>query len=83
MPESGYTLKEMVQELRTYQKEQTKTMIEILGHAKNVDEHLDSLNSKVATNAIKINKLETFQTRAMLVWSFVVFIVVTFFNRLI
>ena len=79
----GYTLKEMIHELRTNQQIDSGRSIKILEHASNVDKHLDQLNSKVAKHEKAINNLTTFQTKAMMVWGFAVFVIVTVFNKII
>lgn len=54
MPEDSFTLKEMMQELRR----DSKTMLE---HAARTEEHLKTLNSKVATHERELGHLKTFK----------------------
>lgn len=79
----GYTLKEMIEEVRNDNKQALTTQASILATLQGIDGHLSRLNSEVATHAKKINSLEQFQTRAMVVWSFAVFILVTAVNQLL
>ena len=58
MSDDGYTMKEMMREMRETQKEDSARLIRMLAHAENVDNHLDLLNSKVATNIKNIAKNE-------------------------
>jgi len=58
MSDNGYTMKEMMREMRETQKEDSARLISMLEHAKNVDNHLDELNSKTATNIENIAKNE-------------------------
>ena len=77
----GYTLKEMIQEIRLAQQAHELKSNMQLATLESIDAHLKNLNSKVATNVINIAKntndidgLKTFQTRALVVWGGVVFI---------
>jgi len=79
----GYTIKEMVSEIRTENRLALETQTRMVGALESIDKHLEKLNSKVAVHEQEINKLQSFQTKAMLVWSFAVFIVVTAFNKFI
>lgn len=79
----GYSLKEMLDEVRSDNKAALSTQGRILTTLENIDAHLGKLNSKVAAHEKKINGLESFQTKAMVVWSFVVFVVVTVVNKVV
>jgi hypothetical protein len=78
----GYTLKEMVGELREDQKTQTLHTANILSSLENIDKHLGQLNSKVATHEKRFVGLESFQTKVMTVWGVSIFVVVTALNKL-
>jgi len=78
-------MKEMMREMRETQKEDSARLISMLEHAKNVDDHLEQLNSKVATNIKDIAKNEkaishfktvstTIATIVGVVWTAVTFI---------
>ena len=56
MSENGYTIKEMMREMRETQKEDSARLIALVEHAKNTDEHLAQLNSKTVTNTKDIGK---------------------------
>lgn len=58
MADEGYTMKEMVREMRETQKEDSARLIRMLEHSENVDQHLLQLNSKVATNIKNIRRNE-------------------------
>lgn len=82
MSEDSYTIKELVQELRGETKAQSTILTRICANLESVEKHLAQLNSKVAAHELlhgEIDKrfggLEKFQTKAMLVYSFCVFIV--------
>jgi hypothetical protein len=78
-----YTLKEMLAEVRENQKKDSLLIVQTLAHAEKVDKHLELLNSKVAAQEKRVTGLETFQTRAMIIWSAAVFVVVTVANKFI
>lgn len=48
----------MVQRILDKQEVVHSTQMELMSRVKNIDEHLDQLNSKVATNVEKIHNLE-------------------------
>jgi hypothetical protein len=77
----GYSLKELVQELRAEQKQQTIHTSSILTTLENIDQHLLKLNSKVAAHERQLGDLGTFQTRVMTVWGIAIFIIVTVINK--
>jgi hypothetical protein len=79
----GYTLKELVGELRQEQKIQTKHTASILTSLENIDKHLETLNSKVATHEKKFTTIESFQTKVMTVWGIGTFVAVTVINKLL
>lgn len=79
----GYSLKEMVSEIRAENRLALETQSRIVSSLENIDKHLANLNSKVAAHEKQLSSLESFQTKAMLIWSFVVFIVVTVANKII
>ena len=83
MTSSGYTVKELVEELRTDNKTSIATQAAILNSLENIDKHLEKLNSKVATHEIKISNLGTFQTRVMTVWGLSIAVVTTVISRII
>lgn len=60
----GYTVKEIVNELRTEQRGSIVVQSKILTSLENIDNHLSDLNSKVATNVIDIQGLKTEHTQA-------------------
>lgn len=57
----GYTLKELVGELRQEQRVQTGHTASILASLENIDKHLAQLNSKVATHEKKVQTVEVMQ----------------------
>lgn len=79
----GYSLKELVQELRSEQKDQIKQIERILSTLQNIDKHLEQLNSKVVTQERRLNGFSTFQTKVMMVWGFFTFVIVTAVNKFI
>jgi hypothetical protein len=83
MKSDCYTLKELVQELRADQKQQTIHTTAILTTLENIDNHLSKLNSKVASHEKQLNSLGTFQTKVMTVWGVAIFIIVTVLNKVI
>ena len=83
MPSSGYTVKELVEELRADNKISIATQAAMLNSLENIDRHLTQLNSKVATHEKKIATLGTFQTRVMTVWGLSIAVVTTVISKLI
>jgi len=83
MASDGYTVKELVQELRLESKLSIATQAAMLNSLQNIDLHLTQLNSKVATHEKKINNLGTFQTKVMTVWGLSIAVVTTVISRLI
>ena len=83
MATDGYTVKELVQELRTESRLSVATQAAMLNSLENIDRHLTQLNSKVATHEKKINSLGTFQTKVMTVWGLAIFVVTTVITKLI
>ena len=83
MATDGYTVKELVQELRTESRLSVATQAAILNSLENIDRHLTQLNSKVATHEKKINNLSTFQTKVMTVWGISIAVVTTVISKLI
>jgi hypothetical protein len=81
MANDGYTLKELVGELRQEQKLQTQHTASILASLENIDKHLTQLNSKVASHEKRFVKLESFQTKVMTAWGIATFIIVTAANK--
>ena len=79
----GYTVKELVQELRLESRQSVATQAAMLNSLENIDRHLTQLNSKVATHEKKINSLGTFQTKVMTVWGVAIFVVTTVITKLI
>ena len=63
MAQSGYTVKELVQELRDDNKASIATQASVLKSLENIDRHLQTLNSKVATNVLDIATLKTEHTK--------------------
>ena len=59
----GYTVKEIVNELRNEQRGSIVVQAKILTSLENIDSHLANLSSKVATHEKKIGVIETKQTR--------------------
>ena len=83
MSDDTYTLKEMMQELRS----ETKTQSSALSR---IEAHLATLNSKVATHeklhgeyAPKFEELSSFRSKAMAVWGVAVFVVGVVVNKLL
>ena len=79
----GYTVKELVEELRADNKISIATQASMLNSLENIDRHLTQLNSKVATHEKKIATLGTFQTRVMTVWGISIAVVTTVISKLI
>ena len=79
----GYTVKELVEELRADNKISIATQAAMLNSLENIDKHLTQLNSKVATHEKKIATLGTFQTRVMTVWGLSIAVVTTVISKLI
>ena len=79
----GYTVKEIVEELRADNKISIATQAAMLNSLENIDKHLTQLNSKVATHEKKIATLGTFQTRVMTVWGISIAVVTTVISRII
>ena len=79
----GYTVKELVEELRADNKISIATQAAMLNSLENIDRHLTQLNSKVATHEQKIATLGTFQTRVMTVWGISIAVVTTVISKLI
>ena len=83
MATGGYTVKELVQELREDNKKSIATQAAMLNSLENIDRHLTQLNSKVATHEKKITNLGTFQTRVMTAWGLSIAVVTTVISRII
>jgi len=83
MASDGYTVKELVQELREDNKKSIATQAAMLNSLENIDRHLTQLNGKVATHEKKITNLGTFQTRVMTVWGISIAAVTTVISKLI
>jgi len=67
--EDVYTLKEMLQEVRDDNREAIETQGVILGEIKNICQHLERLNSKVATHELQIAEQREFRTRVLTIWA--------------
>ena len=83
MATGGYTVKELVQELRTESRQNVATQAAMLNSLENIDRHLTQLNSKVAKHEKKIATLSTFQTKVMTVWGVSIAVVTTVISKLI
>ena len=83
MATGGYTVKELVQELRLESRQSVATQAAMLNSLQNIDKHLTQLNSKVASHEKKIATLGTFQTRVMTVWGVSIAVVTTVISRII
>ena len=83
MASGGYTVKELVEELRADNKTSIATQAAMLNSLENIDRHLTQLNGKVATHEKKIATLGTFQTRVMTVWGISIAVVTTVSSKLI
>jgi len=83
MATGGYTVKELVQELRLESRQNVATQAAMLNSLQNIDKHLTQLNSKVATHEKKITNLGTFQTKVMTVWGVSIAVVTTAISRII
>ena len=59
----GYTVKELVEELREDNKKSIATQASILKSLENIDRHLQTLNSKVASHVIAIAEIQTEHTK--------------------
>lgn len=79
MASDGYTLKEMMTEVRAQNQVALTQQAEILARLTSVDTHLATLNSKVATHELEIDRLRDEHTKAkayaIAISSFVGFIV--------
>ena len=78
----GYTVKELVEELRADNKTSIATQAAMLNSLENIDRHLTQLNGQVATHEKKITNLGTFQTRVMTVWGISIAVVTTVISKL-
>jgi len=83
MATGGYTVKELVEELRADNKTSIATQAAMLNSLENIDRHLTQLNGKVATHEKKITNLGTFQTKVMTVWGISIAVVTTVISKLI
>jgi len=83
MATGGYTVKELVQELRLESRQSVATQAVMLNSLQNIDKHLTQLNSKVASHEKKIATLGTFQTKVMTVWGVSIAVVTTVISRII
>lgn len=83
MAVGGYTVKELVQELRLESRQSVATQAAMLNSLENIDRHLTQLNSKVATHEKKITNLGTFQTKVMTVWGVSIAVVTTVIARIV
>jgi len=83
MAVGGYTVKELVQELRLESRQSVATQAAMLNSLENIDRHLTQLNSKVATHEQKITNLGTFQTKVMTVWGVSIAVVTTVIARIV
>lgn len=83
MASDGYTVKELVQELRSESRQTTATQASMLTSLQNIDRHLTQLNSKVASHERKIIGLGTFQTKVMTVWGISIAVVTTVISRIL
>jgi len=79
----GYTVKELVEELRADNKTSIATQAAMLNSLENIDRHLTQLNSKVAKHEKKITNLGTFQTKVMTVWGLSIAVVTTVISKII
>ena len=77
----GYTIKEMVQELRSHQSAQTETLVRVCSTLENIDKHLNALTQETKSLEQRTSKLEEFQSKAMVVWGVATFVVVTVVNQ--
>ena len=83
MSSDGYTVKELVQELRLESRQSVVTQAAMLNSLENIDRHLTQLNSKVAKHEQKITNLGTFQTKVMTVWCVSIAVVTTIISRIV
>ena len=83
MASDGYTVKELVQELRLESRQSVATQAAMLNSLQNIDKHLTQLNSKVATHEKKINNFSTFQTKVMTAWGLSIAVATTAISRII
>jgi len=83
MATGGYTVKELVQELRLESRQSVVTQAAMLNSLENIDRHLTQLNSKVAKHEQKITNLGTFQTKVMTVWGVSIAVVTTIISRIV
>lgn len=87
--DDNYSLKELLQEVREQNRSALVTQTTILSTIESINEHLEQLNSKVAkqekrTQEIEdeIGSLKMFESKVMVVWSFIVFVIVTAVNKI-
>ena len=83
MASGGYTVKELVQELRLESRQNVATQAAMLNSLENIDRHVTQLNSIVAKHEKKINSFGTFQTKVMTVWGVSIAVVTTVISRII
>ena len=81
--DDAYTLKEMLQEVRSQNQQALSTQAAILVRVENIDKHLEKLNSKVALHEKKLYSLSSFQTKAATIWAIAVVLFTTFANQVI
>lgn len=90
----GYTVKEMLdsvmketKELREEMKQQSAVLTRVCTSTEGMEKHLGQLNSKVATHEKRHNdndvRFSTFQTRASIIFSIIIFATVIAVNRVI
>jgi phage shock protein A len=83
----GYTVKELLDELREETKEQSTVLTRVCTSLEGIEKHLAQLNSKVASHEKRHNqsdvRFSTFQTRASIIFSVIIFVAVIAVNRVI
>jgi hypothetical protein len=79
----GYTVKELLDELRDETKEQSTVLTRVCTSLEGIEKHLAQLNSKVATHEKRHNDFEVFKTRASIVFSIIIFFAVIAVDRVI
>lgn len=79
----GYTVKEIVTELRSENRQALEVQSTILAELKSMNLQLSGVVERVDDNQKRINTVETFVTKAQMIWSGAVLVVGYVANQLI